>query len=100
MRPLIHNQKNEYEAARQIFPARLRVGWMIAQVADNLDQIMSLFNLTQSLTIPRGEDDWVTVEIVNLSEAAALSLALSFFLRQMGNRAKRLHSPKNQKLIK
>jgi hypothetical protein len=72
---------------------------MIEQVADTLHQIVSLFHLTQTLTIPRGEDDWVTVKIINLSEAAALSLALSFFLRQVGNRSKRLHPPRFQNLI-
>jgi hypothetical protein len=67
---------------------------MIRQVADNLHQIVSLFRLTQPMTIPRGEDDWGTVEIINLSEVAAFCLAMGFFLRQTGNRAERLHPPK------
>ena len=73
---------------------------MIEQAADTLHQIVSLFHLTQTLTIPRGEDDWGTVEIINLSEAAAFALALSFFLRQIGQSGlKRLHPPKFQNLI-
>ena len=72
---------------------------MIEQVADTLHQIVSLFHLTQPMTIPRGEDDWALVETIDLSEAAALSLALSFFLRQTGNRAERLHPPRFQNLI-
>jgi hypothetical protein len=71
---------------------------MITQVADTLHQIVALFQLAQPMTIPRGEDDWLTT-IINLSEAAALTMALSFFLRQTGNRAERLHPPKIQKLI-
>jgi hypothetical protein len=51
------------------------------------------------MTIPQGEDDWTIMETMNLSEAATLSLALSFFLRQTGNRAERLYPPKTQKLI-
>ncbi len=72
---------------------------MIEPVADNLRQIVSLFHLTQPMTIPRGEDDWAIVETINLSEAAALSLALSFFLRQRSNRAERLHQPKDPDLV-
>jgi hypothetical protein len=51
------------------------------------------------MPIPQGKDDWTIMETMNLSEAAALSLALSFFLRQTGNRAERLQPPKIQKLI-
>jgi hypothetical protein len=72
---------------------------MMEPAADTLHQIVSLFHLTQPMTIPRGEDDWTIMETMHLSEAAALSLALSFFLRQTGNRAERLHPPKIQKLI-
>jgi hypothetical protein len=72
---------------------------MMEQAADTLHQIVSLFHLTQPMTIPRGEDDWALVETIDLSEAAALSLALSFFLRQTGNRAERLHPPKFPNLI-
>jgi hypothetical protein len=51
------------------------------------------------MTIPRGGDDWATVQIINLSEAAALGLALNFFLGGTGNRADRLHLAKKQKFI-
>ena len=65
----------------------------------HVPQIVSLFHLTQPTTIPQGEADWTIMETMNLSEAAALSLAQSFFLRQTGNRAERLHPPEIQKLI-
>ena len=67
---------------------------MIEQIGDDLQQIVSLFHLTQPLTIPRGQNDWATVEGINLSEVAALSLALGFFLRRVGNRAQRLQQAK------
>ena len=72
---------------------------MMEQAADTLHQIVSLFHLTQPMQIPQGKDDWAIMETMNLSEAAALSLALRFFLRQTGNRAERLHPPKFQNLI-
>jgi hypothetical protein len=72
---------------------------MMEPATDTLHQIVSLFHLTQPMTIPQGEDDWTIMEMMNLSEAAALSLALSFFLCQTGNRAERLQPLKIQKLI-
>ena len=72
---------------------------MMIQAGEPLEQIVSLFHLTQAMNIPQGDDDWTIVETINLSEAAALSLAMSFFLRQTGNRAERLQQPKIQKLI-
>jgi hypothetical protein len=71
---------------------------MIKPIADDLRQIVALFHLTQPLTIPRKEDEWVVVEAIDLAEAASLSLALGFFLRQTSNRAARLQQPKNQNL--
>jgi hypothetical protein len=69
------------------------------QVANTMDQIVSLFHPTQPITIPRGEASWVVVEAIDLSEAAALCLALSFFLRQTGNRAGRRHQAKKPDLL-
>jgi hypothetical protein len=39
------------------------------------------------------------MQTIDLSEAAALSLALSFFLRQTGNRAEQLQPPKFHNLL-
>jgi hypothetical protein len=72
---------------------------MTEQIADNLRQIVSLFHLTQPIPIPRRDGDWAVMQTIDLSEAAALSLALSFFLCQTGNRAEQLHPPKFRNLI-
>lgn len=71
---------------------------MIEQVADNMQQIVALFHPTQILTIPQSGDNWIDVEAVDLSEAAALCLALSLFLRQVGNRAEQLKQSKYQRI--
>lgn len=69
------------------------------QLADKLLEIFALFDLASAVNIPLGKDDWTRVEIIDPAEAAALSLALSFFLQQKGNRAQRRHRQKIPKLI-
>ena len=68
---------------------------MLTAAASNLDQIVSLFNLTEAVSVPLGEKDGAVVLAMDLAEVAALALALSFFLRQAGNRAAPgRHTPK------
>jgi hypothetical protein len=62
---------------------------MIEQVADNLQQLVSFFQLTKPLAIPQRGGDWVITDVIDLAEGAALTLALNFYLRRMGNRAER-----------
>jgi hypothetical protein len=72
---------------------------MTEQVADTLQQIVSLFQLTKPLAIPQMEGNWIIMDVFDLAEAAALTLAISFFLRRLGNRAEQLHQPKKSDLL-
>lgn len=67
---------------------------MNEQLADNLQEIVSLFQLTKPLAIPQNDGGWIVVEAFDLSEVAPLTLALGFFLRRAGNRAERLQQSK------
>lgn len=72
---------------------------MSEQVADDLQEIVSLFQLTKPLAIPQKDGDWIVVEAFDLTEGAALTLALSFFLRRVGNRAERLQQTEKPDLF-
>ncbi len=72
---------------------------MIEQVADNLQEIVSLFQLTKQLAIPQKNGDEMVVQAFDLTEGAALTLALSFFLGRVGNRAGRLQQAKKPDLV-
>jgi hypothetical protein len=71
---------------------------MIAPAADNLRQIVALFQLTKPVPVPLTADDGAVVQGMDLAEVAALSLALGFFLRQTGNRAERPRPAKKSNL--
>lgn len=56
-------------------------------MASNLQEIVALFHLRGSRAIPLGADDWLLIDILELTETAALAVTCNLYLQQVGNRA-------------
>lgn len=59
----------------------------MAKVADNLQQLISLFHLRTSQAIPLATGERLVIAAFDLTETAALAVALVMYLQQQGNGA-------------